>query len=169
MEGVSFWHFAVSCYGRQGVETACLTLQDDHQLNVMLVLYCLWAGIYRGELTSENLKDLNGLVTDWDSHVVAPLRAVRRWLKHFPDEQDTGIEAFRLTIRDNELRGEELLARQLEHHLTSNGEMVGNADWEAACRQNLDRYARLHNLQTEGATDGLFSTLIQAAGITAAL
>jgi len=36
------WTFCVQHYGRPGVATACLRLQDEHGLDVNMVLACLW-------------------------------------------------------------------------------------------------------------------------------
>lgn len=37
-----FWRYACALYASQGVKSRCLALQDEHQLNVNLVLLCLF-------------------------------------------------------------------------------------------------------------------------------
>ncbi|MFL1876565.1 DUF2390 domain-containing protein, partial [Hansschlegelia beijingensis] len=40
--------FAVATYGGDGVQAACLTLQDAHGLDVNVVLFAAWAGAVAG-------------------------------------------------------------------------------------------------------------------------
>ena len=39
-----FWDFSLRVHGADGVAGACLDLQDAHQLDVNIVLYCCWIG-----------------------------------------------------------------------------------------------------------------------------
>ncbi|MHA1600693.1 MAG: TIGR02444 family protein [Alphaproteobacteria bacterium] len=76
-----FWDFSVDVYGRDGVATACLALQDRHGIDVNLVLFCLWAGHRGHAVTAAELARLMTVTRSWQQDVIAPLRAVRRYLK----------------------------------------------------------------------------------------
>ena len=47
-EAPSLRDFAVATYGGDGVQAACLTLQDAHGLDVNVVLFAAWAGAVAG-------------------------------------------------------------------------------------------------------------------------
>jgi len=42
IDAKTFWDFSVSWYGRKGVASLCLSLQDVHHLNVNMVLLLAW-------------------------------------------------------------------------------------------------------------------------------
>ena len=39
-----FWDFSLIVYMTPGVGPACVALQEAHELDVNIVLFCLWAG-----------------------------------------------------------------------------------------------------------------------------
>jgi uncharacterized protein (TIGR02444 family) len=66
-----------------GVEAACLTLQDEFDLDVNIVLFCLWAGAAGpGRLTAEEISECITRGGRWQREVVQRLRHIRRTLKH---------------------------------------------------------------------------------------
>ena len=66
----------------EGVGEACLELQEAHQLDVNVLLYCLWfCHSGRGTLDREDMKVVTGAVSAWHHEVVRPLRAVRTRMK----------------------------------------------------------------------------------------
>ena len=100
------WEFALALYGRDGVEEACLTLQDEAGLDVCELLWHCW--LYRHGLTSEADPDT---VRHWQRDVTAPLRRLRRALKA-EARQDTGVAELRQTLKQAELQAErEALSR----------------------------------------------------------
>jgi uncharacterized protein (TIGR02444 family) len=78
---VDLWRFSSSVYAFADVETACLTLQDVHGVDVPLVLWSVWAGFVVGELAEATISEAVASVEPWRQNVVEPLRAIRRWLK----------------------------------------------------------------------------------------
>ena len=77
-----FWDYSLELYGKPGVEAACLTLQDEFDLDVNLILFCLWAGSEGpGELTAEELAECIARGGQWQREVVYRLRHIRRTLK----------------------------------------------------------------------------------------
>ena len=76
----SLWSFSLRVYAARGVTDACLWLQDKRGLDVNLLLFCVWAGLSRGELEDETVAEARELAGDWSRRVVCRLRAVRREL-----------------------------------------------------------------------------------------
>lgn len=77
-----FWDFSLRVYGSEGVPKACLELQDAHQLDVNILLYCLWLGESgRGALGASEMETVTAAVAEWHSDIVRALRAVRQRLK----------------------------------------------------------------------------------------
>ena len=78
----AFWDFSLAVYPREGVESACLELQERHGLDVNLVLFCCWVGASgRGVIEEDDLDRLLAATEPWQKEVVWPIRGVRRRLK----------------------------------------------------------------------------------------
>jgi uncharacterized protein (TIGR02444 family) len=117
--GGAFWHFSLAVYRREGVEAACLGLQDDVGLDVNLLLFCLWAGSRGQSLEAGALAGLMASTGVWQAEVVAPLRRVRRWLKTQATIDGPAAEALRQAIKSSELEAEALEQQLLESQLSS--------------------------------------------------
>ena len=75
------WDYALELYGSEGVEAACLELQERHGLDVNLLLLCCWLagrGIAADEAVFRRIADVTEV---WQEEVVRPLRGVRSRLK----------------------------------------------------------------------------------------
>src|SRR5690606_39603839 len=83
-------------------------------LDVMLVLFCLWRGLRQGPLSGEAVAALDGAVAPWRDQVVRPLRGARRWLKEQTDADGDGLRA---AIAAAELRAEQAQGRLLVNAL----------------------------------------------------
>ena len=71
----AFWDFSLAVYPREGVESACLELQERHRLDVNLVLFCCWVGASgRGVLEDDDLDRLLAATEPWQKEVVWPIR-----------------------------------------------------------------------------------------------
>lgn len=80
MSDDDFWDFALQRYARPGVAALCVELQDQHGINVMLLLYACFCGA-RGARPGSI--DVNAAITVLDPlerHLIAPLRRGRRAL-----------------------------------------------------------------------------------------
>ncbi|MBP6382046.1 MAG: TIGR02444 family protein [Pseudomonadales bacterium] len=73
-----FWGFAGRCYARPGVAPCCVALQDEHGVNVMLLLYICWRAAggecVRGAALHRAMARLELI----ERHLLRPLRAARR-------------------------------------------------------------------------------------------
>jgi uncharacterized protein (TIGR02444 family) len=117
-DGGAFWHFSLAVYRREGVEAACLGLQDDVGLDVNLLLFCLWAGSRGQSLEAGALAGLMASTGVWQAEVVAPLRRVRRWLKTQSTIDRLAADALRQAIKSRELEAEALEQQLLESQLS---------------------------------------------------
>jgi uncharacterized protein (TIGR02444 family) len=105
------WEFVTWAYKRDGVEKACLSLQNRLKADVNIVLFCIWLS-YRGAGTA-NLATYLGtalkISRDWQRNLVEPIRAARQNLKDalettaFADTDRQSAEALRERIKQCEL------------------------------------------------------------------
>jgi uncharacterized protein (TIGR02444 family) len=104
------WRFVLPFYGRDGVSPACLTLQDTLGVDVNLLLLASFAAVEHGLVLDEaDLAAADGLVRDWRSEVVEPLRRVRNRMKAGPlPAPSPATEPLRNKIKAAELDGEQI-------------------------------------------------------------
>lgn len=108
-EGSDFWRFSLSFYGEEAVAEACLRLQDEAGADVNVILLLLWRAAESRRLSAAELSAVDAAVSGWRSAVVAPLRGVRRWLKHHAGPVAAeAAEALRRDIKRIELESERL-------------------------------------------------------------
>ena len=141
----SFWHFSVQHYARPGVAEACLKLQDDYDLDVNLVLLCLWYGQHFGELSSGQFEQVLAFSDNWSGNVVKPLRQSRRWIKQYrtASEMDPEVlEKFREKVKQLELNAEKLQQEQLQQLVVTAAPSQGQVQNNCAdtAMKNLDAY-----------------------------
>jgi len=76
-----FWDFSCDFYCQPQVRGSLLWLQDNRNLDVIMLLLCLWQGRQHHLIPAEEMAEACQLCGQWSSHVIAPIRASRRWLK----------------------------------------------------------------------------------------
>ncbi|MEQ3749236.1 MAG: TIGR02444 family protein [Celeribacter sp.] len=104
-----FWAFSLDRYGRDGVASLCLLLQDRHGADVNLVLLGLWLGAVGRRISSRQAgKRIAGAVADWHEQIVCPMRAVRRQLKHWELRDVDARDALRAAVQRSELAAEKM-------------------------------------------------------------
>jgi len=112
---VTLWDWAVKAYAAEGVELACLDLQDAQGQNVPLLLWAAWAAATGRALDEDTIEAAADTARVWNDAAVAPLRAVRRALKaRIPDMTDDDREAVRTQVKTVELDAERRLLAALE-------------------------------------------------------
>lgn len=104
------WAFALQLYAEPGVADACLRLQDEAGVDVMLLLTVAFAAVKRDVLlTAADIQELDAVCRPWREQVVQPLRAMRRALKSGPPPAPgAATERFRSQIKASELAAERL-------------------------------------------------------------
>ncbi len=75
----------LSLYARPGIEGACLAVQQRLGVDVVVMLWCAWAGAKCATaLDDATLTRAGQVSTNWHMEVVRPLRALRIKLKSGP-------------------------------------------------------------------------------------
>jgi uncharacterized protein (TIGR02444 family) len=113
------WAFALHIYAQPGVADACLRLQDDAGVDVMMSLATVFAAVRHGVLlTPSEIRELDDVCRPWREQIVQPLRAIRTRLKSGPlPAPSNATEPLRSTIKGAELAAERLQNRLLAEHL----------------------------------------------------
>ncbi|MGB0714134.1 MAG: TIGR02444 family protein, partial [Gammaproteobacteria bacterium] len=71
---IPLWDFSVQVYTREGVEPACLELQDRFGLNVNMLLFAVWMGFSgRGTAGHNGIRTALTTTLHWHASVVEPL------------------------------------------------------------------------------------------------
>jgi uncharacterized protein (TIGR02444 family) len=104
------WAFAVGLYGRPGVAAACLALQTDANVDVMMLLVATFAAARRHiVLDASDIDDMDAACREWRDGIVRPLRALRVALKTGPQSAPMeASERLRAQIKASELAAERI-------------------------------------------------------------
>jgi uncharacterized protein (TIGR02444 family) len=103
------WDFVLNYYGRKGVSEALIGLQDDHGIDVNMLLFLAWMAAQGRCLAPDDVKFVSTTSHAWQRSVVVPIRAVRRLLKeNVPLVPADAAAAFRKKVQTIELEGEQL-------------------------------------------------------------
>ena len=101
------WAFALALYARPGVAEACLTLQHEADVDVMLLLITTFAAVKHGTLlTPDEIAAMDEACRPWREQIVRKLRAIRTGLKTGP--RPAPNEQFRSKVKALELEAEKL-------------------------------------------------------------
>jgi uncharacterized protein (TIGR02444 family) len=102
------WAFALAIYARPGIAEACLILQNEAGVDVVMLLMVAFAAVrHRILLTREEIKALDEACRPWREQIVWPLRAIRSGLKTGPlPAPSTETEQFRSKVKTLELAAE---------------------------------------------------------------
>jgi uncharacterized protein (TIGR02444 family) len=104
------WAFALAIYARPGVAEACLALQNEAGVDVMMLLMVTFAAVrYRILLTRDEIEALDDSCRPWREQIVWPLRTIRAGLKSGPlPAPSSETEQFRARVKAIELAAEKL-------------------------------------------------------------
>lgn len=137
-----FWDFSLAAHRRPGVHEACLALQTDHDLDVNLLFYCLWAGALGCRLDRGLLDRALAAVDGWQEEVVRPVWRARWRLKpSFGGFPPARTEPLRRALVEIELTAEHLEQLQLAEAAPPNGDPELSAEVRAGlAAANLAAY-----------------------------
>lgn len=108
-EGDEAWAYMLRLYARPGVAPACLRLQEEHGLDIPLLLALLHARAAGRALDGATVARLDREVARWREEVIRPLRAIRTAMKSNPwMTRDPGVPGLRAAIKSEELRAERI-------------------------------------------------------------
>ena len=76
------WTFALALYRQPGFADACLTLQDEHGADVVMLIGLCWLARRDGGAPDVSaIATLDAALAGWRDAVIVPLRTLRRALK----------------------------------------------------------------------------------------
>ena len=150
-ENDTFRQFCLTLYEAEGVEEACLDLQDRFDLDVTLILMCCWVGQHGVRLSPDALAQAEQSVKPWRETAIDPIRALRRRLKEAVGPIDPErAKSVRDLIKQAELAAEFV---QMDHLLLLLEHLPGRdarmADRAGIIRGNLLRYTAVKGIETD--------------------
>lgn len=160
-----FWDYSNRIYRSEGVQEACLALQNSHGLDVNIALFSCWFGCAYGIAPDELFAKAVSYSSIWRRNVVEPLRSARSWLKgeiqsgRFASEESTMV--LREEIKSVELNAERLQQHQLQ--ALARDHTVVASDPLVATVTNLKTYLALAHLEISNEVGSLLKTLVVAA------
>lgn len=81
IEENAYWLFSTAFYVRPDVSRLLLKAQNDHALDINMILYALWKAGEGYVLSSNDFSKLDEVVADWRETIVRPIRVLRLSLK----------------------------------------------------------------------------------------
>lgn len=113
---MGLWQFAIDFYGRDGVASSCLSLQDSVGVDVNVLIYAIWRSALRGQQTGHiEVAFADAGIIQWRQDIVLPLRSVRRRLKTGPRPAPGGVtDKLRNSVKAAELAAEKIEIEFLE-------------------------------------------------------
>lgn len=75
------WDFSVQTYSLPEVQDICLSLQDDFNANINIIMYCLWTAEQNIKISQDNVTALVQSTQPWQDTILKPLRDVRKMIK----------------------------------------------------------------------------------------
>ena len=157
------WRFSLGLYRRDGVEQACLGLQNACGADVNLLLFCCWLASRGRALDKRSLRRAIAAVRPWQETVVRPLRRARRALKRPGAARP---EARRARLRQDVFRLE-LDAEHVEQLLLARfaaglPRPARRREPQAAAAASLERYLGLLGAPLGRAAQGRVKILCRA-------
>ncbi len=175
MSPESLWNFSVRIYRLPQVSETCLRLQNEHGLDVNLLLFALWYGRHHGALPAALLDAMLAFTRPWAQEVVRPLRHARSWMKQaLASEQFSVLPQQACTPLRERIKAVELQSEQLqqqimealcERWLAQQPTQAGHAftRQEQSIAANLRAVAEASAVPFTPALQALLDTLQQAA------
>ena len=155
------WDFVLNYYGRKGVSDALIGLQDNHAVDVNMLLFLMWMAAQSKSVAADDVKFVSTTSQAWQRAVVVPIRGVRRLLKENPPLVPAeAAAAFRKKVQAIELEGEQL-------QLNAMAALVGRlksaqASPEEAARRNVKTFEAVAGKTfPPAAVDGLVRALVE--------
>ena len=152
---MSFRDFSFAVYVAPGVAEECLRLQDEHGVDVNILLFSAYAAVIAGvSLSAQDLAVIDGEVAALRNGVVVPLRACRRAMQlgiaGLGVEQARAAEELRGRVKEIELAAEFLEQDRMVAWLAAAGRDHGGAA-SVAPKGNIDALLARHRLDGRAA------------------
>ena len=162
------WAFALAVYARPGVADACLRLQNEAGVDVMLLLMATFAAVrHRLLLTPDEIKALDEACRLWREQIVGPLRSIRSGLKSGPSPAPSSeTEPFRSQVKALELAAEKLENQLLAESLPlrpPEKEIVRPEQLRAVLKNVVAHFAERRGVQPSAHLSSSIDTIVEAA------
>ena len=162
------WAFALAIYAKPGVAAACLTLQDEAGVDVMLLLAATFAAVkHRVLLTPDEIKALDEACRLWREQIVWKLRTIRMELKTGPQPApSSATEPFRSQVKALELAAEKLENQLLAESLPlrpPEKEIVRPEQLRAVLKNVVAHFAERRGVQPSAHLSSSIDTIVEAA------
>ncbi|MDG3578334.1 TIGR02444 family protein [Rhizobium sp. YJ-22] len=133
------WNFVTRLYAAPDVAPACMRLQRLYDIDVTLMLFCLWRGSVCEAPLAPHLPNLMATAATWRISAVLPIRQTRMWLKA-ESASDPTMEGLYQRVLTAEIECEqgELLA--LTQHAEALCEGISEGPFPAVMAANLSGY-----------------------------
>ena len=119
--------FALAFYARPGVSPACLKLQDEGGVDVLMLIALLYADVRLGQpLNTARIATLDAEIANWRRIVILPLRRIRVQLKPgWAEVPDANRLALREKVKALELEAEFIQLSVIETWLQAHSSDAG--------------------------------------------
>ena len=163
----TFWDFSLRTYRTDKVPEACLSLQDEREVDVNMMLFCLWYGVTRGQQEALSFENVFEFSETWARRVVRPLRHVRIWMKingcHDPRVSKESCMEFRKKVKGVEFTAEKMQQDVLESIVGSVLEKeIGLPVQLDAVVKNIQQYFSVANIVSDDFVRERLLTIIKA-------
>ena len=158
------WNFSLAYYAHDGVPQTLLTLQDQYDLDVNLILLAIWAGAEPTlPLKKQDFSALDTVASQWREDIVKPLRAVRRTLKTSVFAETIGSHELRTAVAAAELDAEHSAQIALAKKMSDLAPLAATNEIAAGVAANLDAYFKHAGIKmTQKIKDARFFLVSQA-------
>jgi uncharacterized protein (TIGR02444 family) len=124
------WRFSLAVYAQPGVEPLCLKLQDQHRVNINILLSNAWLFSQQRHLSPNQWQTLATTIAPF-TEVIDRIRMHRRQLKSNP-HQNRRQDQLRNQVKALELLAEQYQQATIASWLSANP-AAGNGDWHRFC------------------------------------
>lgn len=131
------WDFALDFYRLEGVESACLDLQQQDGLSINRLIFAIWSGLNGIRLSELHF---SSAAETWQSEITHPLRAIRYKVRENKSEVSECYQ---------KLRAAELACEQVELallHLQVSDSAQKKQKGSVLVEENLQTYLKSVNL-----------------------
>jgi len=145
----SFWQFSLALYAKPEAANFCLRLQDQHNMQVNLLLYSIWL-TFEGCILEPSLIKQNSQLQNWLTQIIPSIRYARKQVgeKSKQDPLYKQLKACELTA---EQQAQAQLFSLKKHTFKPKGtaSKALNVNFEPLLKQNLSLFWQAFSVSSE--------------------
>ena len=149
------WIFSTQTYALPDVESTCLQLQDQHDADINIIMYCLWIAEKKHTLDQADIQVLIKTTEPWQKSILKPLRDARKMMKqHIFAMPSDMLEQTVKNLGEMELNAEHMSQLALEKAIDFTARDTHDSANPIDCASNnLVNYLQQLNNTTDAAVD----------------